>query len=221
MSAGVRVAASALVVGLLVAGCSVNGDPVGDESDLTARAVAASSFPSGPATRVPTPAVKDALADITGRPLRGDVSPAGCTPGAMRTESATVLVGASPQAGGVGTLTSAVVGTDESLADLTATARRCPVVTLGAGGGATTRVSTEVAPAPPTVDGVETTALRRSLQTGGDAAPLVTTVTLLIAQRDDVRVYVEERHQGAAPLTEEAGAALDRLFTASVSAAFG
>lgn len=205
---------------ILAVGCSVDGEATaGGSADLSARAVAPSDFPGATATRLPAPAVPGALADLTGRPLHGTVTPPDCTSRGVPSDGAVVLVGPDP-ATSTATFTAAVVHADVPLDQVTGLARRCPRTITGSAPTAVTITSTEVLPAPQR-SGLSTAALRRTLATGGSASPLVTGTTSVIAQRDGIRVIVEYRHQGAGRMSADAGASLDALFDSAVEAAFG
>ncbi|AZG44173.1 hypothetical protein [Gordonia insulae] len=205
---------------LVIAGCTVDGQASAGAVDLSPRAVPSTDFPGGSASRVPPPAVPGALADLTGRPLHGSVIPAQCTPAAVSADGAAVLVGPDPAAS-TATFTEAIVHADVPLDEVTALARRCPRTASGSSPTAMSAVITEVLPAPRR-SGVATGAERRQLTTGGTGSSAITTsTTTLLAQRDGVRVIVEYRHQGAAPMSAQAGARLDALFSRAVDAAFG
>ncbi|UVF77752.1 hypothetical protein [Gordonia mangrovi] len=222
-SSSLRVAwgAVALVtLAVLAVGCSVDGEATaGGSADLSARSVAPVDFPADSATRLPAPAVPGALADLTGRPLHGSVTPPDCTPRGVSADGAVVLVGPDP-ATSTATFTSAVAYADRPLDQVTGLARRCPRTITGSAPTAVTIVMTEVLPAPQR-SGLATAALRRTMTTGGSESPLVTGTTSVMAQRDGVRVIVEYRHQGADPMSADAGASLNALFDSAVAAAFG
>lgn len=99
-------------------------------------------------------------------------------------------------------------------------AEKCPELTTTTFGASST-VTTEVPPAPPARDGVDTATIRRTIVTGGGTAPVTTSSLALIGERDGVRVYAEYRWPAAGPVPAEDSAALDELFTKAVSAAFG
>ncbi|MCF3937554.1 hypothetical protein [Gordonia tangerina] len=209
-----------LALALLTAGCSVDGQATaGGSEDLTARSLAPADFPDHTATRLPAPAVPAALADLSGRPLHGSVTPAECTPRLISPDGAVVIVGPDP-ATSTATFTSAVVHVDDSLDQVTGLARRCPRTVTGSAPTAVTVVTTEVLPAP-NRSGNQTAALRRTMTTGGAESPLITGTTGLMAQQDGIRVIVEYRHQGADEMSAEAGASLDALFDSAITAAFG
>lgn len=203
-----------------LSGCSVDGQATAGAGDLAENAVSPSAFPAGTATRVPAPAVPGALADLIGRPLNGSVSPADCTPVALPSDGAVVLVGPSPTTP-TATFTSAVAHAANSVDDVTELAGRCPHTTSGSVPTAASAVSTEVVPAPGR-DSVQTGAIERTITTGGPGAPpMITSTTTLMAQREGVRVLVEYRRQGGGAMTPETGAQLDALFDDAVDAAFG
>lgn len=204
--------------------CGVDGEATA-AADLTSRAVDASDFPGGPASRVPTPAVRDALADLTGRPTRGNVLPPECTPAAVSADGAVVLVRIA-QGGGSGgsaAYTSALVHADHDLRSVLDKARRCPATTSGTVPTAMSLVRTEVLQRPATpVLGVSTGSLRRLVTTGGPGPSALTTTTALrMAQKDGVRVLVEFRHPGDRPESPAELARLNTLFDKAIRAAFG
>ncbi|MFW0797367.1 hypothetical protein AAFP30_26415 [Gordonia sp. CPCC 205515] len=199
---------------------TVDGNAVAGSSDLSAKSVAADVFPAG-ATRVPTPAVPGALADITGRPLHGTVTPADCTPPAVPSAGAVVFVGPDP-ATSTATFTTAVVHADQSLDDVVNQARRCPRFVSGASPTASSLVTTDVLPAPKVAGSVRTGAWQRQVTTGATgSSAMVTATKLLMAQRNGVRVLVEYRQQGSDPISSAASGQLNALFGNAVEAAFG
>lgn len=205
---------------LALSGCSVDGQATAGAGDLAEKSVSPRAFPGGTASRVPAPAVPAALADLTGRPMHGSVAPPECTPVAVSSDGAVVLVGPSPTIP-TATFTSAVAHAGDTVDDVTELAGRCPHTTSGSAPTAESAVTTEVVPAPGR-DAVQTGAIRRTISTGGPgAAPMITSTTTLMAQREDVRVLVDYRQQGGEAMSPEAGAQLDALFDAAVDAAFG
>ncbi|GAB88298.1 hypothetical protein [Gordonia rhizosphera] len=213
---------AALVAALAVLGCTVDGEAVAGSPDLSSKSVSPDDFPGGSATQVPTAAVPAALADLTGHPLHGTVVPPDCLPAAVSADGAVVLVGADP-ATSTATFTSAVVDSSQTLRELTDQARRCPRYVVGSAPTAFSTVTTEVRDAPQQPR-VSTAALTRLIATGGldtsGSSSLSTSTTTLLAQRNDLRVIVEYRHQGAGPMSATATEQLDELFDKAVEAAF-
>ncbi len=205
--------------------CTVDGQASAPE-DLTSKSVTAADFPAG-ASKVPTPAVAGAVADITGRPLRGTVQPPGCTPKAV--QDAVVWVGPDP-ASSAATFSTAVVHADEPLSALVDQAARCKSYVSGASPTASTQWTVVVDPAPAVGYGASGASVTRTGVTGGISAGSVTipmpnstttrTVTRL-AQRDGTRVYVEYRWHTDTPMSAAVRNDLDELFTKAVRAAFG
>lgn len=213
--------AAAMAV-LCLSACTIDGSPSARDADLAPRSVSADAFPDRVAGRVPTPAIEGAIADITGAPLgAGKVTPADCTPPTVSPDGAVAFVGHID--GGSASLSTLIAYAANPLTELTDTVSRCGEYRTGDERTATSTTRTELLPPPPARDGVETAAIARTSTTGGASAPLVTSITTLIAQRDGVRVYVEYRGRAAqtpAPMTAESGALLDELFTAAVSTAW-
>ncbi|MGV9713408.1 hypothetical protein ACWDTI_22420 [Gordonia sp. NPDC003424] len=210
-----------LVACLAAMACTVDGQAVAGSADLTARSVTADDFPAG-ATRVPTPAVPDALADLTGHPLHGGVTPADCTPPAVSATGAVLYVGPDP-ATSTATFSTAVVHVSAALSGVIDQARRCPRYITGSAPTAASLVTTDVPAAPAsTAPGVRTGALHRQSTTGATgSSAMVTTMDTLLAQKDGVRVLVEYRHQGNTPMSAAASGQLRSLFDKAVHAAFG
>ncbi|MFT3715034.1 MAG: hypothetical protein QM774_03550 [Gordonia sp. (in: high G+C Gram-positive bacteria)] len=213
-----RVAASAIAVlaaVLVLAGCSAFSSSSTPE-DLSGRALAPGDFPFGPANRIPTAQVPGILADITLRPLSGDVDPSRCTPAGVQTGNAVVLVGPGGT-DGMSTLTSAVTQTAESFDEFVGAARDCASFRTGATGAQT--VTTDIVEGPETTDPVPTVHLRRTLASTGDQGP-PTVIEEWVAQGGDVRVYVQDRRTGGTMTPDEAQKAED-LFAAARTKAFG
>lgn len=201
---------------VLVGACSVDGDAVAGRPDLAPRGLTAADFGSGAAAPIPPPAVGDALADVIGRASApgAAVTPPGCAPAPIDSAGAYAILG--PGRADRSTLTAAIAYADESLDAVAERVRRCPTYTT-----TLSQVAVTEQPAPPAPEGVQTMAIARTITTGGPGAEMVTSTLTLIAQRDDVRIYVDYRRPGAEPVTPEAGADLDALFTKAVAAAFG
>lgn len=204
--------------------CSVDGEATA-AADLTGRAVAAADFPGGSASRVPAPAVTDALADLAGLPTGGSVLPPDCTPPKLSADGAVVLVridgGGGP--GGSTAYTSALVHSRGSLSSVLDRGRRCPLTTAGTVPTAMSLVRTEVLAQPHSdVPGVRTGAIRRLVTTGGPGPSALTTTTVLrMAQKDGVRALVEFRHPGDRRETPSERARLNDLYGKAIRAAFG
>ncbi|MFE0747368.1 hypothetical protein [Gordonia sp. NPDC058843] len=216
------VAAAYLVAAaLMVSACSISGEPAASSPDLSARSVTAADFPAGAASRIPPPAVANALADVTGAPMPGqaatEVSPPDCAPVPVSAEGAVAFLGPGP--GERSTLTSIVAGVDTPLDDVVGLAERCPQTTTTTYGASST-ITTEVLPPPPAPDGVDTATIRRTTVTGGGVASTTSALSLL-GERDGVRVYTEYRWPAAGSVPQEASAALDELFVKAIAAAFG
>ncbi|MFM9376224.1 hypothetical protein [Gordonia sp. VNK21] len=199
---------------LAVAACTVPGQP-SRAVDLAERAVAPADFPYGAATAVPAAQVPGALADITFRPLRGEVSPPECTPAAVDTGTAQIRVG--PGGPAQGTLTTAVVKVTGGLDELEAARRQCPEFTGGATGAQRMSVTPAQARSPEGSDAAVTAAVWTLSVPGGAAA---TRIDEWIAQRGDIRVYVQNRHPDGELDTAER-TATEYLFDTAVRSAFG
>ncbi|TYQ11281.1 UNVERIFIED_ORG: hypothetical protein L601_001800000420 [Gordonia westfalica J30] len=219
----VLAAACAVLAGGVLSACSIVGDAEPADPDLSSRSVAASDFPGGPASPIPPQAVGNALADVTGGPAPGqkentEVSPPECAPAPVSADGAVAFLG--PGTAERSTLTTVVAHVDTPLTDVVKRAEKCPELTTTTFGASST-VTTEVLPAPPARDGVDTATIRRTIVTGGGTAPVTTSSLALIGERDGVRVYAEYRWPAAGPVPVEDSAALDELFAKAVSAAFG
>lgn len=214
-------AACLVAAAVLLSACSVAGEPAASSPDLSARSVTAEDFPEGAASRIPSSAVANALADVTGAPMPGQtgtrVSPPDCAPAPVSADGAVAFLGPGP--GERSTLTTVVAGVDSPLEDVVDLAERCPQTTTTTFGASST-ITTEVLPPPPGMDGVETAAIRRTIVTGG-GAPMTTSALTLLGERDGVRVYAEYRWPTAGPVPADAAAALDALFVEANAAAFG
>ncbi|MEO9328658.1 hypothetical protein [Gordonia aurantiaca] len=215
-------AACAVLAGGVLSACSVIGDAQPADADLSSRSVQASDFPSGSGSRIPPQAVENALADITGAAVAAQADdtgfdPADCAPASVPADGAVAFLGH----GSVdrSTLTTVVAHVDTPLSEVVDQARRCADFTRTTFGASST-VTTEVLPAPPAPDGVETATIERTIVTGG-GAPVTTSTLTLIGERDGIRVYAEYRWPGDAPVSPEDSAALDELFTKALAAAFG
>ncbi|MCX2752471.1 MULTISPECIES: hypothetical protein [unclassified Gordonia (in: high G+C Gram-positive bacteria)] len=213
--------AGLVAAALVLSACSVGGQPEPSSPDLSARSVEAADFPDGAASPIPTSAVANALADVTGAPMPGqtgtEVSPPECAPASVSADGAVAFLGPGP--GERATLTSVVAGVETPLGDVVESAERCPETTTTTFGASST-ITTEVLPPPPAPDGVDTATIRRTIVTGG-GVPSTTSALTLLGERDGVRVYTEYRWPAAGPVPPEASAALDTLFGKALAAAFG
>ncbi|MFW0784802.1 hypothetical protein AAFP35_09785 [Gordonia sp. CPCC 206044] len=211
-----------IVAGLMVLGCTVDGEATAGSPDLSSRSLTAADFPDGAASRVPATAVADALADLTGHRMHGDVVPPDCMPYAVSAEGAAVMVGPDPRTS-TATFTSAVVRAGRGLSDVASQARRCPRYLAGSAPTAVSTVTTRVVPAP-TQRGITTTGLQRDIATGGveaaGSSSTTTGTTTLMAQRNGVRVITEYRHQGGGAPSATTRKQLDALFDKAVDRAF-
>ncbi|WP_244176374.1 hypothetical protein [Gordonia lacunae] len=214
-------AACLLAATIVVSACSVAGEPEPSGQDLSSRSVTAADFPDGAASPIPTTAVANALADVTGAPMSGqagtEVSPPDCAPAPVSADGAVAYLGPGP--GERSTLTTVVAGVDSTLDDVVELAQRCRQTTTTTFGASST-VTTEVLPPPPGPDGVQTATIRRTIVTGG-GVPTTTSALTLLGERDGVRVYTEYRWPAAGPVPPEAAAVLDALFVKANAAAFG
>ncbi|MBM7367700.1 hypothetical protein [Gordonia hydrophobica] len=204
--------ATVAAVVLAVTACSVSGQPV-RTPDLSGRAAPADAFPYGPGLPVQAPGV---VSDITFRPLSKPNDPADCTPVAVDAATAQVRVGPGGPAGG--TLTAMVVRAADSFDDFVAQAARCGQFALG--GTVGTTVSTTVADDGVSGGGVQ---LERHLVMGPrteTSTPPTTAVTEFVAQRGDIRVYVQNRRSGLDALGGDELAATRALFDAARASAF-
>ncbi|MGB6245587.1 hypothetical protein [Gordonia sp. (in: high G+C Gram-positive bacteria)] len=213
---GVKVVAAVAVV-VAAAACSVPGEAV-RPVDLSAKAAPAAAFPYGPGQAIGSAQVAGLLADLTFRPLRGENDPADCTPAPVDTDTAQVRVG--PGGTAQGTLTAVVVRTAEPFDDFLGRLRRCPTFTLG--GTVGTTVTTEVAAADA---GAGTVEIERRITMGpppatGGTPPPRTSVTEFVAQRGNLRVYVQNRRAGDGALGAEEMTATRGLFDAARASAF-
>ena len=201
-----------VAVALLAAGCSISGTGQA-VPDYTSLLLPGDSYPDGPGVQVPAPQVPGAVADITLRPMSGEVVPAECTPAAVDTETAAVMVGPGPTPGS--TLTELVVRTGESVDGLAAAARDCPVFTSGATGNQ--EVRTELTGDPRSDGGVDQLHLTRTLTTAG--SPTSVTLEQWVAQRGSTRVVVQVRSME--PVGDAQRQSAEEFFAAAIDRAFG
>ncbi|MGO3328155.1 hypothetical protein [Gordonia sp. (in: high G+C Gram-positive bacteria)] len=193
-------------VALSVLACSVDGDPV-RVPDLAPRTVDASAFPYGPGVAVPDAQIHNAVADITFTPLRSQNQPAECTPAPVDVSGAQVRVGPGGPAGG--TVTVMLARAPNTFDDYVTGLRECPDFELG--GTVGTRVLTNVGSVAE--DTVES---GRTLSTDGRP---YSRVYELVAQRDGVRLYVQNRFSGD-ELGADERSAMRNLFETAYAKAF-
>lgn len=204
---------------VVLSACSVNvSGSATPQEDLTALALPADDFPYGPAQQIGPDQLPLVLADISGHPLHGRITPADCEPAELPATGAVVLVG--PGAVSAATLTEAIVRPGQSLADLTEQVTDCEQFTSGTG-PATSEVTRRIETAPDGPAGTETAEVVITSTTGGAGAELTTTITSLIAQSGAIRLYVIDRRLADEGPTGEQREALDDLFDAAVARAFG
>ncbi|MFT4088204.1 MAG: hypothetical protein QM658_13855 [Gordonia sp. (in: high G+C Gram-positive bacteria)] len=206
----VAVAAAAVVL----SACSVAGEPE-RAVDLHELMVPAADFPYGPATPLPAQAVPGALSDITMRPLRDAVDPARCTPAEVDAPTAQISVGPGGEAHG--TLTVLLARSGQSLDEYVQQNIDCAEFLGGSTGNE--RIATQIVDSPAAAAGQSrAVVLRRTLSVPGSFA--ATVIDEWMAQRGDVRVYVQNRHTGGA-LSESEQTSSKALFDAAVQRAFG
>ena len=208
-----------LAAAFLVASCSVDGDATQNTADLSSRSVTAADFPVSGATRVPQNSVAYAIGDLIGRPANSPYDPPECQPAAVGSDGAVVYLGIVEA--DRASFTSAVVGVDDALSTVVDQARACPRATTGNATTATSKVQTRVSDAPEHPAGVDTAAVLRTVETGGDQAPLLTRTMTYIGQQGTVRVYCQYRWPSAGDISSEAKGQLGALFEKVLRAAFG
>lgn len=208
-----------LAAAFLVASCSVDGDATQNTADLSSRSVTAADFPVSGATRVPQNSVAYAIGDLIGRPANSPYDPPECQPAAVGSDGAVVYLGIVEA--DRASFTSAVVGVDDALSTVVDQARACPRATTGNATTATSKVQTRVSDAPEHPAGVDTAAVLRTVETGGDQAPLLTRTMTYIGQQGTVRVYCQYRWPSAGDISSEAKGQLGALFEKALRAAFG
>ncbi len=182
--------ATAFAVALLATGCSLSGTPQ-TAPDYAPLLLPVDAFPAGPASIVPAAQVPGIVADVTVRPLNGQVDPAECTPPAVQTVGAAAAVGPGPSSGS--TLTELVAGADDSLESFAAAAAACPAFRGGATGNQ--QVTTTISEEPVTTglgDRLTHMRLVRTLAVGDTQ----TVMEQWIAQRGGVRLMVVLRQLG-------------------------
>ncbi|MCF8588109.1 hypothetical protein [Gordonia liuliyuniae] len=170
-------------IALSTVACSVDGDAV-RVPDLAPRTVASDAFPFGPATTVPAAQVPNAVADITFTPLRSQNQPADCTPSRVEAQSAQVRVGPAGASGG--TMTVMLTRASDTFDDYVTGLRECSDFVLG--GTVRTRVTTNIGSVAD-----DTVVSGRTLSSNG--VPYAR-VYEMVAQRADLRLYVQNRYAG-------------------------
>lgn len=206
-----------------VAGCtqSVVGDPVAAPSssataDLDRLAIAPGQFPADyPATRLPATQAADVLADLSGRPNGGSVTPSSCLPPALVADLGSTIVVTGQSSTG-GNLTVVVTRAQTALADIADAIARCGSYTVDMGAIRST-VRAEVLPPSP-IDSQQSLAFRRTATSGRAPVTVSQTTTVLAAQNDGIRVYAAFVSFSGARVD---GAALDQVFTTAVERSRG
>ncbi|WOC14384.1 hypothetical protein [Gordonia sp. MP11Mi] len=204
--AAVKAVIVVAAIGLSVVACSVDGDAV-RVPDLAPRTVASDVFPFGQASAVPAAQVPNAVADITFTPMRAQNQPADCTPPHVEASGAQVRVGPGGAAGG--TITVMLTRVSDTFDDYVTGLRDCSAFVLG--GTVGTRVTTNVGSVAD-----DTVASGRTLS--NDGVPYAR-VYELVAQRGDVRLYVQNRF-GGHDLSAAERSATRTLFDSAYETAF-
>ncbi|MGZ8179849.1 hypothetical protein ACXVUM_18135 [Williamsia sp. SKLECPSW1] len=218
-----RALLATVAVALVAAGCaqSIDGDPVAAPSssssvDIDRLAIRPEQFPAGyPATRLTSEQAATALADLSGRPNGGTVTPASCMPPQLVTDLASTVVVTGQSSDG-GNLTVVVTRAQSPLADIADAVSRCGSYTVDMGAVRST-VRAEILPASP-IDSQQSTAFRRTSTSGRAPVTLSQTTTILAAQNDGVRVYAAYVSFSGARVD---GTALDQVFTTAVQRSRG
>ncbi|WP_162141328.1 hypothetical protein [Gordonia hirsuta] len=198
-------------MGIFATGCSVSGTPQA-APDHAALLLPADSFPGGAGTTVPDAQIPGIIADVTQRPLRGEVDPAECTPPQVHAAGAAAVVG--PASAGGATLTELVVEAPDSLERFATVTSACNTFRSGATGNQ--EVSTTVTAQPLERDGVSRMQLTRTLRSAG--ADTTTDLEDWIAQRGRTRLIVQLRGQG--PASDNDRQAAQTFFDEAVTHAF-
>lgn len=204
--------AAVVAVGIFATGCSVPGTPQA-APDHSALLLPADSFPGGPGTAVPEAQIPGIVADVTLRPLRGEVTPADCTPAPVNAAGAAAVVG--PASAGGATLTELVAEATDSLERFATATSACGTFHTGAAGNQ--EVSTRVTAQPEERDGISRMQLTRTLRSAG--AETTTDLQDWIAQRGRTRLIVQLRGRGEA--SENDRQAAQKFFDEAVTHAFG
>ncbi|MEH3156310.1 MAG: hypothetical protein PGN29_13550 [Gordonia paraffinivorans] len=218
-----RLLLAAVLVSGAVAGCaqSIDGEPVAAPSssaaaDLDRLAIRPDQFPAGyPATRLPSTQAADVLADLSGRPNGGSVTPSSCLPPALVADLGSTIVVTGQSTTG-GNLTVVLTRAETALADIADAISRCGSYTVDMGAVRST-VRAEVLPPSP-VDSQQSLAFRRVSTSGRAPVTVAQTTTVLAAQNDGVRVYAAFVSFSGAKVD---GAALDQVFTTAVQRSRG
>lgn len=221
-----RVAPVAFVAMVVLGGCTtvVDGDPsaatrstaptLNRTMDLRERSVTAADFPDGyAATEVTGGQLGAILGDTAGVPAGGTVDPATCAPQQLPSDSddAVAFVATGPGVN-AGVLTALTVLVDTPLSQLKSQIEQCPTYTTDVMGAPAIVTTTLLPPSPASAD--ESLAFRRVTSSGGTSQ----TMTALVGQNDDIRVYVSTVASGQRPPD---GAALDQLYTTALTRSAG
>lgn len=218
-----RLLLAAVLVTAASAGCtqSIDGDPVAAPSsqataDLDRLAISPNEFPAGyPATRLPAPQAADALADLSGRPNGGSVTPSSCLPPPLVADLGSTIVVTGQSSSG-GNLTVVLTRAQTALADIADAVARCGSYTVDMGAIRST-VRAEILPPSP-IDTQQSLAFRRTSTSGRAPVTVSQTTTVLAAQNDGIRVYAAFVSFSGARVD---GAALDQVFTTAVQRSRG
>lgn len=218
-----RLLVAAVLMGGVIAGCarSVDGEPVAAQSssatvDLDRLAISANEFPTGyPATRLPSPQAGDVLADLSGRPNGGSVTPSSCLPPQLVTDLGSTIVVTGQSTSG-GNLTVVLTRAQTALADIADAIGRCGSYSVDMGAVRST-VRAEILPPSP-IDSQQSLAFRRTSTSGRAPVTVSQTTTVLAAQNDGIRVYAAFVSFSGARVD---GAALDQVFTTAVQRSRG
>lgn len=218
-----RLLVAAVLVGGVVAGCaqSVDGEPVAAPSssataDLDRLAISPSEFPAGyPATRLSSTQAADVLADLSGRPNGGSVTPSSCLPPPLVADLGSTIVVTGQSTTG-GNLTVVLTRAQTPLADIADAIARCGSYTVDMGAVRSTVRADILPPAP--VDTQQSLAFRRTSTSGRAPVTVAQTTTVLAAQNDGIRVYAAFVSFSGARVD---GTALDQVFTTAVERSRG
>ncbi|HMS77638.1 hypothetical protein [Gordonia sp. (in: high G+C Gram-positive bacteria)] len=219
---------------LLLLGCSIDGEAQSAPSrqSLTPRLVGPDGFPRG-ASPVPAPAVTSVIVDVAGP--AGTVEPPRCRAPRVSAEGAAANVGPGSAGGSPGTGSSGDMGSSsgptaaggtltvliayaptglDSFDSFLAKCSRFKTQTAGA----SSQVLLRKLPARAAGGKIGTRSYARTVTTGGQSGSLSYAITTLVAQYDGVRVYAEDRRQGAN--AQRISADLDTLFRRAVAKAW-
>jgi hypothetical protein len=218
-----RLAVAAVLAVGVVAGCaqSIDGAPVAAPSsastaDLDRLAITPDEFPTGyPATRLPSTQAADVLADLSGRPNGGTVTPSSCEPPALAADlGSTIVVTGQSQAGG--NLTVVLTRAQSALAEIGDAVTRCGSYTVDMGAIRSTVRAETLPPSP--IDSQQSLAFRRTSTSGRAPVTVAQVTTVLAAQNDGIRVYAAYVSFSGGRID---GAALDQVFTTAVQRSRG